>query len=140
MMAFKIALYLLILGAVMGAVGGAMSYTSTNWFPGTNFNTVANTSSISQSQLSSLNPSENDISDVGGVVKTLSIGSVVWSALSGILYIEPIIAHTIVVPDPSDPKKNLFEPFAMIIQAGIYLMYGIGLYQCYSKFMITYGA
>lgn len=144
MRAYEFAVYLGILGMIVGGISVAMSYTDHNWFPSVDAAHEATitqtghvTTSDMQNQSNSLLPS-TDISDATTTQKTVTAGTVIWKMITGIFYVKAIIDDTIKVPDPNDPSKNLFSYFSDAIQIGIYAVYGIGILQYWSKFSVKY--
>lgn len=144
MRSYEFAVFLGILGMIIGGISVAMANTDQNWFPGVN---AAHEASVTQTGQVSLKDMQNqsdamlptmDISDATTTQKTITAGTVIWKMITGIFYVKAIIDDTIKVPDPADPSKNLFSYFSDIIQIGIYAVYGIGIMQYWSKFSIKY--
>lgn len=143
MRAYQFAMYLALVGCIIGAIDYSMAYTVTPWFPGTNVSAVNDTTKNVVPQNirdEAANQVDNDQQD-GGIARAFSIGRLAWSIFNGVFNVQSIILKTINVPDPLDPLNpdgNLFKPFAFVIQLGIWVTYLIGGLQYWNKMMLKY--
>jgi hypothetical protein len=132
---FKIAMFLAIVFALQGAFGSAMQHTDTDWFGGeqnkTNF---TNSSGFTQEDMAAMSTGDGmGAEDAPGIF---------YRAIKGTLWVVPELSKVFYVPDdesPLDPKPNAFMPFLLVIQAGIWLIYIIGIIQVVTKQQIKYG-
>jgi hypothetical protein len=144
-----------MVGALVGAIDGAMALSDHSWFPGMNTESAKQHFEGSQSVIYTnaqdqsaqgigntiaAQPTDKDPSDTGSYLKAFNIGVIVWDTLKGILYIKGIIDDTISVPnpDPLSQHQNMFGGFSLIIQLGVWCIYGMGALQYWNKVMMKY--
>ena len=148
-------MYLAMVGAIVGAIDGAMAMSDHSWFPGTNTATINQHFVGSQSRIytdaqkqsaqqvaNTVNaqPTDTDPTDTGAYLKAFNIGVIVWDVLKGVFYVKGIIDETIQVPnpDPLSQHQNMFGGFSLIIQLGIWIVYSMGALQYWNKVMMKY--
>jgi hypothetical protein len=142
MQMFRIAVFLALLSAVQAGVAIAMEHTDTNWFPGVDYqhNGLQDKQvTYTEEETRSLQATGGDITEVGMLTKSIEVFGFLFRVIKNVLYIQPMIENTINIPNPDNPSENLFSKFALIIQLGIWCIYGMGFYQMYSKQQLTYG-
>jgi hypothetical protein len=145
-----------VLGGLVGAIDGAMSISGHPWFNGMDTHSAdqhltqaesqaykdSKTQTVDQqSKIFNAAPSEKDATDTGSFVKALSIGFILWDMMKGVLWIKGIIDDTIIVNNPEaigSENQNLFSDFSMVIQIGIWCIYGMGALQYWNKVMLKY--
>lgn len=131
-------LVLAFLGSISGAVEGTMAYGvaqgEADWFAGQvdYIDFQDEYMVIQEDQLDSM----TDTSDMGATelaIKEFGVVGIMLNSIYRIIYIGDIIADLFEVPNPSDPTDNLFGDFAMIIQLGIWSVYGMGVLQVWRQ-------
>lgn len=148
-------MYLALVGGIVGAIDGAMALSDHPWFPGVSTSSLNQNFETSESQIfrdaqaqnaqgvsNTINaqPTDNDPADTGSYLKAFSIGVIVWDVIKGVFYVKGIIDATVQVPnpDPLSQHQNMFSPFSLVIQLGIWIVYSMGALQYWNKVMMKY--
>lgn len=136
MMMYRLALYFAIISALTGAVGGVMEMNiangDVNWFPATNIHPIDNNTIFTDDQVESMqnqNVINEDSSTETGSYSfgILSAMQLLWSMGKGVFLIYPELDKVLRVDDGSG--NNLFSPFLLLIQIGIWAIYAVGVAQ-----------
>lgn len=121
---------LMLFLALLGAVTGALQYimvdtTGDNWFPGYSGEDM---STVEMENAEQWDSAYSNVEDSEGMGFFSALG-IIWNAAKGVLFFEGVLDDVFYYEDPTDPTTNLFSPILHIIQAGIYLVYGVGMFQ-----------
>ena len=151
--AYQFAVFLALISSVATAVDISMLHTAHPWFPGLNTTHSASVAAghrvdLSKESMNGINPSTSDISDTATLGKTAFAGYMAYKMFVGIFDIYDVLVGTINVPSTTQQTMpdgtttrtthNMFSYFALIIQAGVYCIYIIGLVQFWNKLMLKY--
>lgn len=138
MRAYQLMLVLAFLGSVSGAIEGTMAYGvahgEQDWFAGQvdyidfqdEYMVVQEDQLVNMKDTSDMGATELAIKEFGAV-------GIMLNSIYRIVYIGDIIADLFEVPDPANPSVNLFGPFALMIQLGIWSVYGMGVLQVWRQ-------
>lgn len=123
---FDLMLFLALLGAVSGALQYVMiDTTGDNWFPGYSGEDMSTVDMENPEQWDNAYSSVEDSEGLG----FFSALGIILNGAKGVLYFEGVLDDVFYYEDPTNPNTNLFSPILHVIQAGIYLVYGVGLFQ-----------
>lgn len=126
MRTFDVMLFLALLGAVSGALQYVMLDTAgDNWFPGYSGEDMT---TVEMENAEQWDNAYSNVEDSEGMGLFSALG-IIWSSAKGILYFEGVLDDVFYFEDPENPTTNLFAPILHLIQAGIYLVYGFGIFQ-----------
>jgi hypothetical protein len=138
MMMYRVAIYIAIVSALVGAVGGVMEMNiangDANWFPATNVHPIENKSIFTADQIAAMQPEQTFdedkslFSDVGSFIASMSsLLSIMWSMATGVFMVYPALDNVLRIDDGNG--NNLFSPFLFLIQIGIWAIYAVGVAQ-----------
>lgn len=114
--------------------------TGTHWFSGSNIHPIENNTIFTQEQIDAMQ-NQNVISEGSSTESgsysfgVLSAMQILWSMGSGVLMIYPELDKVLRVEeiryaaDGQPYVVNLFQPFLVLIQIGIWAIYAVGIAQ-----------
>jgi hypothetical protein len=134
MQAFRIAVFLAIIGALVGAVDSTMAAAEHPWWPGTGNTTIDPnaTSNITSEQVDGMDVSEDSSTAIGSTIQELTIIGVGTSMLKGIFSMGGVIDSMLFGGADSD-VRTAFQPFLYILTVGVDCIYMMALLQIWRK-------
>lgn len=134
MQAFRIAVFLAILGAMAGALDSTMTVADHPWWSGTGNVSLdpATTPNITSEQVGSLNVTEDSSTVSGSTIQELTIVGVGVNMLSGIFLMGDTI-DSMLFGNGDSEVRSAFKPFLYILTVGVDLIYVMALLQIWRR-------